>query len=122
MIKTDTEKRAFLRFKYEKPVQCKNTSPDVDKNSILSFVKGMSKNLSASGAYFLTNAKKALEISDLLLIDIDYETNKICRELIESRVILVSNKLLGRVVRLENNDDGSLGVGIAFVTTFDNLS
>ena len=41
---------------------------------------------------------------------------------IEKRALITNNKLLGRVTRIEDNGDGTCGVGVAFVTKSDRLS
>jgi hypothetical protein len=53
-------------------------------------------------------------------MDLDYETVSICNE-IEDRVLILDNKLIGRVVRLEDNQDGTCGVGVAFIKKSDPL-
>ena len=80
----------------------------------------MSKNLSASGILFVTNADHVPTISSLLVLDLDYRTATICKE-IEKRALIVDNKLLGRVVRIDDNEDGTCGVGVAVVTKSESV-
>ena len=62
----------------------------------------------------MTQPFYAPAISSLLLLDLDYNAASICRE-IDGRVLFIDNKLVGRVVRLEDNVDGTCGVGVAFL-------
>jgi len=109
------EKREFLRYDYDKPLQYNTVRSLKDKKIPAQLVKAMSKNLSASGLLFTANTKAIPPLSSYILIDLDYRTASICQE-IEARVLMVHNKILGRVVRIDDNDDGTFDVGIAFVT------
>jgi c-di-GMP-binding flagellar brake protein YcgR len=115
------DRRNFLRVDYEKPVHYSMVSSPKDDKAMTSLFKAVSKNLSASGLLFLTNAEKVPEISSLIMIDLDYKTANICHE-IERRALIKNNKLLGRVMRIEDNGDGTCGVGVAFVTKSNRLS
>ena len=115
------DKRHFLRVDYKKPVHYSMVSSPKDDKSMASLFKAVSKNLSASGLLFETGSEKAPEISSLIMLDLDYKTASICHE-IEKRALIKNNKLLGRVTRIEDNGDGTCGVGVAFVTKSDRLS
>ncbi len=116
---TGNEKREFLRYDYDKPIHYSTVSTSKDRKPISQFVKAVSKNLSASGILFTT--KDVPQISSLLLLNLDYRTASICKE-IEDRVLIVNNKLLGKVVRVEDNKDDLWDVGVAFVTKSERLS
>ncbi|MDD5438943.1 MAG: PilZ domain-containing protein [Candidatus Omnitrophica bacterium] len=109
------EKREFLRYDYDKPLHYNIVRSLKDKKIPAQFGNATSKNLSASGLLFTTGAKSVPALSSYLLIDLDYRTAAICKE-IEARVLMVDNKILGRVVRIDDNEDDTCGVGIAFVT------
>jgi len=115
------EKRNFLRFGFEKPLHYSLVTSPKDKNMFSSLVKAISKNLSASGMLFISKADKVPEISSLIMLDIDYKTANVCHE-IDQRAFIQNNKLLGRVVRIEDNEDGTCGVGVAFVTKSERLA
>ena len=118
---TKNDRREFLRYDYERPLHYSLISSPKDTPSLSSIINGVSKNLSASGILFITDARKVPEISSLIVLDLDYKTAHVCRE-IDERAVIVKNKLLGRVVRIEDNEDGTCGVGVAFINKSDNLS
>lgn len=74
----------------------------------------MVKNLSASGILFVLNAADMPNISNLLLLESDYQTAVICREL-EEHSLIAQNKFLGKIVRVANNFDGTCDVGMALI-------
>jgi len=87
----------------------------------LTLMNAISKNLSASGIFFTSKINKRPDITNLLVIEVDYKTADICKE-IEDRVLILKNKILGRVVRMEDNGDGTCGIGVAFVTKSDPMT
>ncbi len=113
------ERREFLRYGYEKPVRYKVVSSPNSKNATSKFVDALSKNLSASGILFTTNVLP--EISSILTLELDYRTTRICQE-IEGRALILKDKLLGKVVRIEDNEDGRFSVGVAFITKTENIT
>jgi hypothetical protein len=115
------ERRKFLRADFSKSLRYTPISAAKDKSAGPRLTDAVSKNLSASGILFITNTAKAPDISTLLVMDLDFKTAAICRE-IEDRVFLMGNKLVGKVVRIEDNEDGTCGVGVAFVTKSDPIS
>ena len=115
------ERRQFLRCGYEKPIHYSIISAPKDKKSPFSLFKAVSKNLSASGILFITKTNDVPEISSLLILDLDYKTANVCHE-IDKRALIKNNRLLGRVVRIEDNENGTCGVGIAFINKSDRLS
>lgn len=112
------EKREFFRYSFEKPLHYKIVNADKNKSSISKLIDAVSKNLSASGILFTTSTLP--EISSLLVLDLDYRTARICEE-IESRALILNDKLVGKVVRIEENDDGFYNVGVAFIKKTDGL-
>lgn len=115
---TGEERRQFLRYDYEKSLHFSILNSSKDKNFLSKSMEAISKNLSASGILFVTNIVP--EISSFLVLDLDYRTARICQE-IESRALIINNKLIGRVVRIEENDNGLFDIGLAFVTKGDRL-
>ena len=112
------ERREFFRYRYEKPIHYKVVNSAKDKNHASKLMNAVSKNLSASGILF---ASKFLpEISSILVLDLDYRTTRVCQE-IEERALILNDKLLGKVVRIEETDDGFYDVGVAFVKKSDTL-
>jgi hypothetical protein len=112
------DRREYLRFEYKKPLQYTVIDASKKKDRFSSFLEGISKNLSASGMFFITGAKAIPKIFSIVAFELDYRTISICQE-IENRALVVNNKLLGKVMRIENNNDGTYGIGVAFVTKAD---
>ena len=55
-----------------------------------------------------------------MVLDLDYRTARVCEE-IEKNALIVNNRVLGKVVRVEEKGDGVFDVGVAFVTKSDRL-
>ena len=108
------DRREFFRYEYDSPLSFSIVKSTKDKSFPRQFVDAMSKNLSASGLLFIAKGKDLPNLSSFLIVDLDYHTAAVCKE-IETRAMLVDNKLLGRVVRIEDNEDGTFGIGVAFV-------
>ncbi len=111
----EKERREFLRYGFKKWLHYSLVSSPKDKSPIPPFIKAVSKNLSASGILFITDSVNVPDVSSLVILDLDYKTARICKE-IENRALISNNKLFGRVVRIEDNEDGTCGVGVAFIT------
>ena len=114
------EKREFLRYDHGTPISFSMLNSPKEKSFSADLIDAISQNLSASGLLFVTKVQQVPDISSLLILDLDYRTASICQE-IEKRALIVDNKILGRVVRIEDNEDGTCGVGVAFVTKTDPL-
>jgi c-di-GMP-binding flagellar brake protein YcgR len=104
------ERRQFFRIHYHSPLQFKTYSPAIDKQPRLA----LSRNISQSGILFQTAANPP-QISSILWMSLDMRTLQICRE-IEDRALIFDNGLLGKVVRVEDNDQESYDVGVCFLT------
>ncbi|MDD5422809.1 MAG: PilZ domain-containing protein [Candidatus Omnitrophota bacterium] len=111
------ERREFFRYRHEKPVTYRVVTPA--KTEASDMLNGMSKNLSASGILFTSKHHPA--ISSIVVLDLDFRTTRICEE-VEERALIVNNKVIGKVARIEDNDDGSFDVGVAFVKKTDGVS
>ncbi|MCX5686009.1 MAG: PilZ domain-containing protein [Candidatus Omnitrophica bacterium] len=112
------EKREFFRYQHEAPVQYKVLNPAGGKSLSSKLVDAVSKNLSVSGVLFTSSFLP--EISSILVLDLDYRTSRICQE-IEKRALMVENRMIGKVVRIEESDNGLYDVGVAFVRKTDKL-
>ena len=116
------DRREFLRYTYEKPVHYSIVTNAKDKEPLSSsLMNAVSKNLSISGILFSTKNVNVPDISSIVILDLDYRTSLICQE-IEEKAVIVNNKLLGKVVRIEEEEDGMCDVGVAFITKSDDLS
>lgn len=114
------DRRKFLRYSYSKPMKFGVIDTLKDKTLLNGLMDAISKNLSASGILFITNVNTVPNISSLLALDLDYKTVNICSE-IESSALILKNKVIGRVVRIEDNEDGTCDIGVAFVRKTDPL-
>lgn len=106
------EKREFFRYKHEKPVYYKNVDVESKRNKTSRVFKAISKNLSASGLLFTTELVP--QLSSVVIIELDYRTSQICRE-IEARAMILDNKLVGKIVRVEDAGGGFYDIGVAFI-------
>ena len=106
------ERREFFRYNCEKPLQFKVIRSVDNGHPASNFINGVSKNLSASGMMFTSSFIP--DISSLITLKLDYRTTNICCE-IEENALIVDNVLVGKVVRIEENDDGTYNVGVAFL-------
>ena len=112
------ERREFFRYKHENPIKYKVIDSTAAKNPMSQFINAISKNLSASGILFAGNNPPHL--SEVLILDLDFRTTQVCTE-IEENALILNNKLFGKVVRIEETDDGSYDIGVAFIKKDDYL-
>ncbi|MBU1006361.1 MAG: PilZ domain-containing protein [Candidatus Omnitrophica bacterium] len=120
MMDNQSNKRKFLRVAYDKALTYEVI--DSSKEKIASnIITAISKNLSASGILFITNVTKVPEITSVLALDLDYSTANVCRE-IEEQALVLNDKIIGKVVRIEDNEDNTCGVGVAFIKKSDPLT
>jgi len=106
------EKREFFRYKHEKPVYYRNVGVPSQGGKAVKSLEAISKNLSASGLLFTTELVP--ELSSIVVIELDYRTTQICRE-IEAKALILSDKLIGKVVRIEEAGEGFYDIGVAFI-------
>ena len=113
---TGMEKREFFRYRHEKPAHFKEVV--VQNHEVSDLANAVTKNLSASGMLFTSEYPPRL--SSVIVLDVDYRTTRLCEE-IEDRALILNNRLLGKVVRIEDNDNGSYDIGVAFIKKSDSL-
>jgi hypothetical protein len=112
------DRREFFRYKHEEPVHYKVLNQSAGDAVSVKFMDAVSKNLSISGVLFTSSYLP--EISSLVIIDLDTRTSNICKE-IEKRALMVGDKMIGKVVRIEDSGDGQYDVGVAFVKKSEKL-
>ncbi len=113
----ENERRQFLRYRYD--TEIKFGIIDISNPNLSSSpIAAASKDVSASGLLFTTKAQQLPTIGNLLVLNVDIRTATICKE-IEENALIVDGKLLGRVVRVEDNGDGTFSIGVAFVRKSD---
>ena len=115
------DRREFLRYDYERPLHYSTITTTSDKNLISKLIGAVAKNLSGTGILFTAKSAEVPEISSLIILDLDYKTARVCQE-IDTRALILNNKLLGRVVRIEDNENGMCDIGVAFITKSESLS
>ena len=120
MMDNQSNKRKFLRVAYDKALTYEVIDPSKEKIAS-NIITAISKNLSASGILFITNVTKVPEITSVLALDLDYSTANVCRE-IEEQALVLNDKIIGKVVRIEDNEDNTCGVGVAFIKKSDPLT
>ena len=113
-----SDRREFFRYKHETPINFKIVGKSSDKSIASSLVGAVTRNLSASGILF--TSKYLPEISSILVLDLDFRTTQICKE-IEENALIVKDKVVGKVVRIEDNEDGQYSVGVAFIKKSETL-
>lgn len=118
MSPNSEDNRQFVRYGYSKPVNFRILLSPKHNKSASKLVSGISKNLSVSGILFKSDHLP--EISSILELDLDYRTTGICHE-IEENALTINNKLIGKVVRIEEDEDGKYNVGVAFIKKTDEL-
>ncbi len=106
------EKREFLRYRYDRPLSYTVITSSGEPGVRSRALDAVARNLSACGVLF--SSKHLPEISSIIALDLDYRTTRICQE-IEANALIVNNKIVGKVVRIEEDADGLYGVGVAFI-------
>lgn len=112
------ERREFFRYRHEGPVRFNEALSSKNNKLTSQLFDAASKNLSITGMLF--TCQHTPELSSVIVLDVDYHTTRICEE-IEEKALILNNRLLGKVVRIEDNDDGSYDVGVAFIKKSDTL-
>lgn len=112
------ERREFFRHPFDKQVRCKVISTSREKNPVSQALDAVAKNLSVTGVLFASTF--APELSSIVVLEMDYRTTRICQE-IEESALIVKNRIIGKVVRIEDSGDGVYGVGVAFIKKHSEL-
>lgn len=108
-INNQLERREFERLEFVTPLTYK-----VCKEETLSkLLQGYISNISQAG--LLCNIKDRVEINNILWLCFDRGILHICEEL-ERRSLIYQRGVVGKVVRIENREDGSYNVGVKFIT------
>ena len=117
MPPSDVERREFFRLNYKTPVQFKSyESQGLQRSAkLVGPQDGNTQNISQNGVLFQTEEKPP-QLSSIVWMSLDLRTLKICQE-IEAKAIIFNNGVLGKVVRVEEDSDGSntYDVGVCFL-------
>jgi len=105
------EKRKFIRYECNRPVQYKKVVLAADKIVASKLAEGCSKNLSANGMLLYTEYPP--ELSSIIVVNLGNRQNPLGRGIIK-RIMMLGDGVLGRVVRTEDLGNGQYSVGIVF--------
>lgn len=103
------ERRQFVRLDYRVPLVYKVC----DKRIIDKLLAGYASDISQSGILCKLNDK--VDIDNILWLVFDRDTMDIFKA-IERNSIIYQNGILGQVVRINDEKDGSYNVGLRFLT------
>lgn len=112
------ERRKFFRHPFDKQVRFKVISSAREQNPVAKVLDAVAKNLSVSGVLFASTFTP--ELSSIVALDMDYRATRICQE-IEESALIVKNRIIGKVVRIEDSGDGVYGIGVAFIKKLSDL-
>jgi len=103
-----SERREFSRLDYVTPIMFKVCRKEVlDK-----LLEGYTSDVSQAG--LLCNIKENVKEDDILWLSFDRATLNICEEL-DRRSLIYQNGIIGKVVRIEPQQDGTFNVGVQFI-------
>lgn len=103
------ERRKFVRLDYSTPLAYKICN----KDTVTRLLTGYTSNVSQTGIHCLI--KDRVEPDDILWLSFDRSVLEICQE-IEKDCLIYQGGIVGKVVRVEHNQDGTYGVGLQFIT------
>ncbi len=110
---SDLEKREFTRLPFAKPLAYK-----VCKQETLSkLLQGYTVNISQAG--LLCNINDKVNLEDILWLNFDKSILVICSEM-ERRSLIYQNGVIGKVLRIDRNENQTYDVGIKFITRVEN--
>jgi len=113
------ERRKFFRYPHEKSALCRKFFPCWDKVAVKKATSAVTKNLSASGILF--TSKNRPELSDIISIELDLRGFPDYKAMTR-RALILNNKLLGKVVRIEDKGNGEYDIGVAFLAKSEALA
>lgn len=103
------ERRQFIRLDCMTPFAYKVCKARI----IHKLLQGYTANISQSGLF--CNIDNKVKEDDILWLSFDRDTLAVC-EGIEKRSLIYQSGIIGRVVRIKHNRDGTYNVGIQFIT------
>jgi len=102
------DRREFLRLEYAMPLAYKVCKQE----TISKLLEGYTVNISEAG--LLCNIKDKVNLEDILWLSFDKGILIVCEE-IESRSLIYQNGVIGKVVRIQENKNGTFAVGVKFL-------
>jgi hypothetical protein len=103
------EKREYVRLEYSKPLAYKVCKQE----TLTKIFEGYTVNVSQIG--LLCNLKDKVNVDDILWLSFDRNILIICKE-VEKNSMIYQNGVIGKVVRVNNDPNGSFDVGVKFLT------
>lgn len=102
------ERREFIRLEYSKPLAYKVCKPEI----LSKLFEGYSVNVSEAG--ILCNIKEKVKVDDVLWLSFDKSVLIICEQ-VERRSFIYQNGIIGKAVRVQNNENGTFDIGVKFI-------
>ena len=103
------ERRDFLRIKFTKPLAYKVCK----KVTVSNLLQGYTHDISRSG--ILCSVKEKIRVNDIVWLSFDSSTLEIFKDL-EKSVLIYQGGMIGKVVRIKREHDGTYSAGLKFVT------
>lgn len=103
------ERRQFVRLGYSVPLAYKVCKEE----TISKILEGYTANTSQAGLF--CNLKDKVNLSDILWLSFDRAALSVCEEL-EKRSLIYQSGVIGKVVRVEGQGNGTYDVGVQFIT------
>ncbi|MDD5079200.1 MAG: PilZ domain-containing protein [Candidatus Omnitrophica bacterium] len=103
------ERREFIRLNFNTPLAYKVCKAE----TLEKLLEGYTVNLSNSG--LLCNIKNRVDIEDILWLSFDRSVLITCEEIEKSSLIYQSG-IVGKVVRINDKDNGTFDIGVKFIT------
>jgi hypothetical protein len=103
------ERREFLRLDYDTPLAYKVCKPE----TLNMLLNGYTVDVSSSG--LLCNIKNKVDLEDILWLSFDRSVLIVCEEIEKSSLIYQSG-IVGKVVRINDKDNGTFDIGVKFIT------
>ncbi|MFH1248126.1 MAG: PilZ domain-containing protein [Candidatus Omnitrophota bacterium] len=108
-IYSGVEKRRFSRVEYSAPLAYKICKQE----TLLKLFCGYTVNISQSG--LLCNIQDNVGIEDILWLSFEKNILNVCKEL-EKSSLIYQNGIIGKVNRINNNNNGTWDIGVQFLT------
>lgn len=103
------ERREFIRLNYNTPLAYKVCKPE----TLSKLLEGYTVDLSNSG--LLCNIKNRVDVEDIMWLSFDRSVLITCEE-IEKSSLIYQNGIVGKVVRINDKDNGTFDIGVKFIT------
>ena len=103
------ERRKFIRLEHVTPLSYKVCNPEI----IAKLLEGYTGDVSEAGLF--CSLKNKVNPGEIVWLSFDRSTLIVCEEL-EKRSLIYQNGIIGKVVRVEEENGGDFSVGVQFIT------